>query len=974
MTGQLLSYTKATGNNRDSTQPKKGRAPRKSKRFETVSRPRLVQAASDYLARDGMLALCSERGMGRHVLASDIAKRHRSLHGKVSPLRIVSASQENSCRRVRSCVNDAIETTRGGDVVLVVAEGIKGMDDIYLARMARCFEAAVENGCQVLFIANPEAEPLFDHLPGCHVLRAKDLALEEEEYFAWGNLAAGYPPEMITRATHGIPALVATLKNTRPALSGAPTGTHWDRAVDALMRDALRPSLIEEEQRMRCAMAALGSGDINELNNLGVRASYDLLEETANMAPLFGADARRGSFGLVPCDANMVVRTINESCANAHALLCSTIHALVRRGNIGRAARLAQALDDPHELTKIVYAHPLELIDEGLSSLVNQVLEQAPESKEAVQICEVLNLLGAGAVLPKNFLLANEDVPSQSFELAFQIELLRMARRLITEGPTALTSSEGRLEELHKQAIKSGVRTTRVLGCYLWVLRLVCRGRYMDAYRELVLYHALRSQHEGAQSLFSALLQYIFEGLRLLVGDPETARDKKEHARACAIIDANAKLGPCKIVSAWRAIALGITSHADVTQDASFLISHYARRKEMAALAIVNLCASLFSSANLSYRQAYVFANEAAKYAQLTSQADVVVLAGIAQHIALTTLGELGTCKMQDALDATVALDMLSGDIRTLAGLYYAIAGEDTPDKNPVSKGNLLIKFRQELEGAPPHVIALARLIARCDMVQGQDLLRAFPSSWREERIALAPVTALAPSANPSLPDVAAKHSSASLPPALPHEFYGQGQPIMEVNVLCPLCVKLNGQYLPESQWRRNRSRMLMAYLALKPGHSASRAEIIEQLWPNVDFQHGRDNLYTTLSSLRSAIGQTAEGLKFVVGEMGRIWLDRSLVSCDVDAFEERVRLIVMHEISDAEIISSCMHLEELYGSGSYIPTQDISGFFKSRHEELENRYVEAMLYGANAAVRVGDQAQAKWFGSVAAALKAKKH
>ena len=54
--------------------------------------------------------------------------------------------------------------------------------------------------------------------------------------------------------------------------------------------------------------------------------------------------------------------------------------------------------------------------------------------------------------------------------------------------------------------------------------------------------------------------------------------------------------------------------------------------------------------------------------------------------------------------------------------------------------------------------------------------------------------------------------------------------------------------------------------------------------------------------------------------------------------------------------------MEGMYGSGSYLPTNDVDGRYRRRHEELSRRFVDAMLTGADAARRLRDERQAQWF------------
>lgn len=174
-----------------------------------------------------------------------------------------------------------------------------------------------------------------------------------------------------------------------------------------------------------------------------------------------------------------------------------------------------------------------------------------------------------------------------------------------------------------------------------------------------------------------------------------------------------------------------------------------------------------------------------------------------------------------------------------------------------------------------------------------------------------------------------------------------------------------------ESKWKRNYARLLLAYIALKPGHVVSRGEVIEQFWPEANYQRARESLYTVLSSLRSTIGQTSKTAQFVLSEQGRLWFDDSLVHCDVDAVEQTVRSIMVRDTPDDELVARGIRLEMLYGNGSFQPSQDPLGKFRARHNELSYRFAEALQVSAAAAKRLGDPKQAEWFLSSVKAQQA---
>ena len=109
----------------------------------------------------------------------------------------------------------------------------------------------------------------------------------------------------------------------------------------------------------------------------------------------------------------------------------------------------------------------------------------------------------------------------------------------------------------------------------------------------------------------------------------------------------------------------------------------------------------------------------------------------------------------------------------------------------------------------------------------------------------------------------------------------------------CTICllggfaVRVAGRPVPASAWRRRRGAELIKLLALAPGHSLHREQVMETLWPELTADAAGANLRKATHYLRRALG-TAEP---VVTEAGIVALcpDWS-VTTDVEEFEAAAR------------------------------------------------------------------------------------
>lgn len=947
------------------------RQPRRANPYATVPRPRLMRAVNDYLTRDGMLALCSERGMGRHILANDVSDRHRMLKGSVYSARMSGGSLEYAARRLHACVDECIELARTGASVLLVIEGVGSLGAKYAARVAHYVDMAVLNACKVLLIASPEAEMLFELLPTCHVMRSAELLLSEEEYVAWGNISAGYSSDLVVSVTHGIPSLVAALKETVPSAVGLPTGSSWDRAVMALMSDALRPGLIEEEQRLRCAMAALGRGKVSDLENLGIRASFDLIEDAELDAPLFGANARLGTFSMVPCEAALVAKAIETSIGAQDMFMASAIRSLAQAGNLGRAAALAAALEDTSELNQLVYQYPLELIDAGLIGLVLQVVgahEQAPEASRALR---ALQAFGAKKPHLKRTRQAAPALASleaavepKRHTLELQLELISMLSDKMKHRFEVASQEQAHFAACCAEGMAHENRATQVFSCLVHVLGHVLDGEVQLAFKELMLKQELRAQTSDSLSLFSAILQIVYEILRAVMSDSTTEQDYMQDKLAEFVLQKYAPDTLYKLVLGWRSVAYVFTGQQGGAENLLVLQSHYAHRAQKQMLSYVHLASALMSAAEGSYRQTHVHAGEAYANAVAAGAPDLVALAGLVECMVLFVVGEARAIKQLLTKGFPPKLGPISPDVKTLFLVYASLL---------MGRGNKQISevMGKESELAPsidrrpprPEIYMFARYLIQIDKAHGKELADSLPATWRlssrtrlvlagiagggEARVRAVPV--LPRPERPLLEEVD-MHASQ-----VPFE-------TMRVRVFGGVSVAVGKEIVLESQWQRPQARTLLAYLALAPNHAMTRYELLNALWPDASFERGRERLYTTVSALRCSIGQTADTEQYVISEAGRIWLDQALVEFDIDIFENLSRSILCAGATHEAVVSDCLTLEKIYATGLFIPPKDTTGLFKRRQKECAERYESALEKGVSAARKLGDYHQMQWF------------
>ncbi len=105
----------------------------------------------------------------------------------------------------------------------------------------------------------------------------------------------------------------------------------------------------------------------------------------------------------------------------------------------------------------------------------------------------------------------------------------------------------------------------------------------------------------------------------------------------------------------------------------------------------------------------------------------------------------------------------------------------------------------------------------------------------------------------------------------------------LSITLLGSVAVNVDGR--PPARWRTTKARDLLAYFVLSGGRPIARDQVIEALWPELDFEPARTLLHTTLYNLRSTIGAAGEGLITFAG--GAYRMDCTGIALDLREFEE---------------------------------------------------------------------------------------
>src|SRR6266700_2354836 len=126
------------------------------------------------------------------------------------------------------------------------------------------------------------------------------------------------------------------------------------------------------------------------------------------------------------------------------------------------------------------------------------------------------------------------------------------------------------------------------------------------------------------------------------------------------------------------------------------------------------------------------------------------------------------------------------------------------------------------------------------------------------------------------------------------------GEGSLEIYLLGPFRVVVNGRLVTERQWSRRKPALLIKLLALQPHHQIHREQMIELLWPDSDLESASNNLHKAIHLARHALEpelKSAADSHFVLTRGQQIVLSAAgKLYIDLEEFERQANAAIRSE------------------------------------------------------------------------------
>lgn len=873
----------------------------------------LAESLYASLAPGRILVVCSEPGYLPDGLLSDVAHlakrdmvsvRSRGFEGLSSPE--ATETLVKFARSVRASLKDA-SCER-----LVVLDGLPPSDESETARQASALGRVARIGASILLSITPEARQLLDGLPDHVVVGANDIST--------GLVARAQESWPYTR---GIPSLAAALppQSLRAKSKGTPLGRNYLLALEKLIDSSVRPSLCDEEVSLRIAAILLGEGSLYDLAGAVGALDPSLYDDLVAWAPFFGIDFDDRSFSCVTAFSTewtgMGLPRFREVLGNFPELVAACLKLLGSRGEFVRIGALVRLLP-PHEAVAAVYEWGPELLDGGEAALVKSVLdswgEKNPLDERLALLKECVAALTVRRYVP------TAAPPWEGAPRDACTELLR----LLLGCRHALRSSLTNELFLIDGASEMGRRLTTHLTC----VEYLESGKARNALGVLYPFAA----DEPPTTLSGCLLKVDLATARALLCD--TPWDGRRVLRECrAFLESRGLLGMTAYTDILEAVleALESTSRKAVAATAS--IAGLAGDVVAEAVGLVaQVIIGLRSRPTAHLHTQALLAQEKASALGVDYARRLAVLLGrVASHV----LGEPSAPRLR-----------LVGDgLGSVADLVYRAMAEGTDDLPPT----------QAVGPVPVDELWLVIALTNCSTEFSQLLESQIPAGWRRA-VSLARrnctnVEQADVDQDPLLPAPAPSPASQEALSASATRSGG----LVRVCLLGEFCVMVGSRRVPDDLLDKRGAKALLECLVLQKNQMASRLRLAELIWPGVaDQKKAKHRVYMATSTIRQALQMYGVEDQVFVANRGNAVLSFTpgLVSSDVEEFSECARAAATTAV-DSKACELALRSELLYAGDLCGLSEEMEVVLATERSRLRASYVDAMVAGAEAALRL---------------------
>lgn len=940
----------------------------------SIRRNRLIQDLVQAGISSGLTFVCAPYGFGKTQLLLAYAQHIRAAKSR-GIVRMIDAQSLSAEELMEQLVSFEADLS-SQDKPLVIIDNIILTQQEVLTELASILRRMRSAGFEIVCSVPSSHHPLVCMMSDSYKLGAAALKLQVKEMSEWMKALAISPQLDLYEMSQGIPVLVRSLQGQTEIQDEL---SAYNRELKSVLVHVLDDAQRYGVQDCLIAMLLMDHGIFAACNEFGLIFSADQITLIAHDYPLFGIDMSKTKFNCPQLCDTLRKELLLKYVSKKSYLVGSSVRILLTHNRVDEAIALMNEFSTRKEMAQLISQFPMTIPLMGHARFVMDVLA------DSTSLSIGLTGLPIGLVLSgwASALLIG-DLKSTA---ALATELLRRADEIEHEILCSDWLCAEAFQEIfaHKSAFELphvGYLDLRKQESHTYDNVLHTEGNTTAGLSELEAASEEQDRNETFLRMHSRAYQAFVEGdcecilrkledsdlhmsnavdipiylvlldMYLMQAACGLSFEEGRIDRACshmkqALLDANLKELAAVIDAVHKSCLMFAYGQGDEAHSIDNLQVIAVRRSSVTLQLLCRIGAGwneliLSQASNAHFR---------AQQTEKICPENLVLLMRWTYLLEVCALTRMSSrASLQERIKQ---IDPEAEDIDFFEAWAVAI---------------MLLSLRYDSElsawySAHKEVMlnlqyrCIARLALSCSNVPIVTLRRILPAKAFEELI-------VARKLNDHTLDVAEEVVDSTS--------YNIGQ--LSIKLFGGLSVSKNGHLLTEKSWRRRKAALLCARLALVNGNFVSRRALIEEFWPDKDYQKGRENLYVTLSQMRKSLGQIDDGPQYIVVQGDGIALNKDYVETDIQEFDRLVREILMagNKADVQHIIDVCFKLESLYTGQLFVPETGALDFFARARELYNNKFVDAMLIGSKMARNDERSSIATWF--ITAALKQQRH
>ena len=908
-----------------------------------VKRDRLLRELETRGREAGISVVCAPDGFGKTALLLQYAA---VVQGDPSRgmARVVDASSMDAAALGRTLQGCAEEMEPAMQPLIAIDALPKLAEDV-ADQFATLLRALRGRGFQIVIACRPDNREFASKLGEPLKIGAQELAVHPQEYAEWVRAFSISNALDVYELTQGVPALVVQLQT----VAGMPGGREeLGRAAADLYRsvlDALRRAR-DPLYRLASFFILLGHGSMTDFERSNMRIRSELLERVQQDYPIFGFDDRDRTFACVGVETAAMAGLRKEIASRSASFAPKAARMLMRSNRVDETVALAGELLDTAGALEVIEQFPAQFALSGNALFVHTTVSR----------------------------MSGEELARAPVSLVLAVYLSALAMGEYRLARAMCSALQRRAYVIEPNIDQKTWTVARAFGG-LWK---GCSGTELPT---------LSEPYEKAKGVEGAALLQTHARLyeELVAGrgsEPPLAMPQDDDKVPANRIDIPELLISCdKLLE--EALHGDQVNPIAVDQRLQGIASELAARHLTPIAARVRMVAAtcrIMAGLPVVDERAFVDAGTVAvRESNFPTQLFCLLGEGW-QALSVNQLVNARFRAQQVLKLSDASQEFLRAWATLLERTSYVLS---TSKVTVCEEAELLDLSQQEVASAEAWAVAIHLAAAHFDAELAawyslhKDVLldeRFCPMA----RLAMNAVGERADSIRRLLPRRLASRYLLGDEPApsrgglfeVRGRFSADSVGQIEINLFGGFHVERNGHTLTDELWRRRKTSVLAARLALSPGSFVGRRTLTEELWPSTAYGRARENLYVTASTLRSALGQQSGGPQYLLTQGDGLALNSEFVSSDTERFDLLAREILFRRAGNSgrQIIESCLKMEQIYAGDLYVPdTGDTAYFLRMRRMYL-SKFVDCMIKGVEAAMDEDDLHSASWM--VEAALR----